>query len=208
MYRFRIDGVDAIVYADTGERQLEVSDAMALRIASAWAGQPAPAATVATIDEADQWTVQPSFRALRPMSQYAWPNGDQVYVSQRSGEVVQFTTTASRLHAYLGPIPHWLYFTPLRKHQSLWNAVVIGVSGIGTVAALLGLAIGLWMYSPFRRYRVDGAAVRLPYRGPKRWHAILGLSSASQRRPGRSAACCRWSLSHRGVAEAATRLER
>ncbi len=175
VYRLRINAVNEIVYADTGERQRDVSNAMALRIASAWAAQPETMATVAIIEGADQWTVQSSFRASRPMSRFAWPNGDQVYVSQRSGEIVQFTTRTSRLEAYLGPIPHWLYFTPLRKHQSLWSAVVIWVSGIGTVAAMLGLAIGIWMYSPFRRYRVDGAAARLPYRGVKRWHAVLGL---------------------------------
>jgi PepSY-associated TM region len=175
VYRVRINGIDEIVYADTGERQREVSNATALRIASAWTAQPASAATVATIDDADQWTVQTSFRALLPISRFTWPNGDQVYLSQRSGEVVQFTTNASRLEAYLGPIPHWLYFTPLRRHPSLWNGVVMWLSGIGTVAAMLGLAVGVWMYSPVRRYRVDGAAVSLPYRGPKRWHAVLGL---------------------------------
>jgi hypothetical protein len=176
VYRVRINGVDEIVYADTGERQLDVSNAMALRIASAWVAQPASAAKVAILDEADQWTVQTSFRALRPLTRFAWPNGDQVYVSSRSGEIVQFTTPTSRLQAYLGPIPHWLYFTPLRSRPSLWNAVVTWVSGIGAVAAMLGLLLGIWMYSPSRRYRVDGAAVSLPYRGPKRWHAILGLS--------------------------------
>jgi hypothetical protein len=175
VYRFRFKGADEIVYADTGERQREVSNAMAQRIASAWVAQPAFSATVTTMDEADQWTVQPSFGALRPMFRYAWPNGDQVYVSQGSGEVVQFTTSASRLEAYLGPIPHWLYFTQLRKRPALWNAVVTWVSGIGTIAVLLGLAIGVWTWSPFRRYRVKGAAVRWPYRGAKRWHAILGL---------------------------------
>ncbi len=174
VYRVRINGVDEIVYADTGERQLDVSNAMALRIASAWVAQPASAAKVAILDEADQWTVQ-TVRGLRPLTRFAWPNGDQVYVSSRSGEIVQFTTPTSRLQAYLGPIPHWLYFTPLRSRPSLWNAVVTWVSGIGAVAAMLGLVLGIWMYSPSRRYRVDGAAVSLPYRGPKRWHAILGL---------------------------------
>ena len=84
-------------------------------------------------------------------------------------------TTASRLGAYLGPIPHWLYFTPLRKHQRLWSAVVIWTSGIGTIAALLGIIIGIWTFSPSRRYRYAGAAASLPYRGQKRWHAVLGL---------------------------------
>ena len=174
-YRFRVGRGESIVYADTGERQITVSDDMALRIASAWVRQPPLAAKVEMIDDADQWTVQESFRALRPMSKYSWPTGDQVYVSRVSGEVVQFTTTASRIGAYLGPIPHWLYFTPLRKRQPQWSRVVIWSSGIGTFAAILGLLVGVWMYSPSRRYRFAGMATSIPYIGQKRWHMILGL---------------------------------
>jgi hypothetical protein len=88
---------------------------------------------------------------------------------------VQYTTTASRLGAYAGPITHWFYFTPLRKHGLEWSKVVIWSSGIGTVAALLGIVVGLWMYSPRQRYRRDGAPTGIPYRGQKRWHMVLGL---------------------------------
>jgi hypothetical protein len=43
------------------------------------------------------------------------------------------------------------------------------------VAAILGITVGLWMYSPSRAYRYAGAPASFPYRGQKRWHAILGL---------------------------------
>jgi hypothetical protein len=88
---------------------------------------------------------------------------------------VQYTTTASRLGAYLGPIPHWFYITPLRKHGPEWSRVVVWSSGIGTFAAILGVVVGAWMYSPSRRYRRDGAPSAIPYRGQKRWHMLLGL---------------------------------
>ena len=55
---------------------------------------------------------------------------------------------ASRFLAYLGPIPHWLYFTPLRKNPRLWSRIVIWLSGIATAVALLGLFAGLSLYSP------------------------------------------------------------
>ena len=143
VYRFRTGRGETLVYADTGERQGNVSTEMMRRIASAWTGQSASVAKVEAIEEVDQWTVQGALRNLRPLWKYSWPNGEQLYISQSSGEVVQYTTTASRIEAYLGPIPHWLYFTPLRKHQSQWSAFVIGVSGAGTVAAILGVVIGL-----------------------------------------------------------------
>ncbi|MBI3401012.1 MAG: PepSY domain-containing protein [Acidobacteria bacterium] len=176
-YRFRAGrpgNNDALVYADTGERQGRPTLELLWRLAAAWAGQPAGEATIEEID-VDQWTVQGSFRELAPLWKYAWPDGQQVYLSLVTGEVVQYTTTASRIGAYLGPIPHWLYFTPLRKHQLAWTRVVIWSSGIGTVAALLGLVIGVWMYSPSRRFRIGGAPSSFPYQGQKLWHAMLGL---------------------------------
>ena len=174
VYRFRTGRGEPLVYADTGARQVGVTKELMKRAAAAWTGQPVSAATVTSID-VDQWTVQETFRDLQPLWKYSWPNGEQVYLSETSGEVVQYTTTRSRMGAYLGPIPHWLYFTPLRKHQARWSAVVIWVSGIGTVAAILGLILGIWMYSPSKRYRNAGVSTSIPYRGQKRWHMALGL---------------------------------
>jgi hypothetical protein len=175
VYRFRSGGGQAIIYADTGEEQLEVSKEMMGRIVSAWTGQPVTAATVEPIAEVDQWTVQSRLSDISPLWKYSWPGGDQVYISEATGEVEQFTTTASRLGAYVGAIPHWLYFTPLRKHGLQWSRLVIWSSGIGTVAAILGVIVGIWMYSPARRYRYAGAPTSIPYRGQKRWHMVFGL---------------------------------
>lgn len=174
-YRFRSALGESIVYADTGEEQIEVPKAMADRIASAWTGQPVSAATVESIDDVDQWTVQSRIRDLVPLWKYSWPNGEQAYVSEATGEVEQYTTTASRWGAYVGAIPHWLYFTPLRKHGRQWSQIVIWSSGVGTFAAILGIVIGVWMYSPRKRYRYAGAATGIPYRGQKRWHTLFGL---------------------------------
>jgi PepSY-associated TM region len=175
-YRFGTGSGETLVYADSGALQTGViSEALAARVASRWVGQPISAATVESLDRVDQWTVQGSFRTQRPLQKYSWPNGEQVYVSRASGEVVQYTTISGRIGAYLGPIPHWLYFTPLRRHQAAWSRVVIWTSGLATIAAALGLVVGVWTFSPARRYRVDGAPARVPYRAQKRWHMVLGL---------------------------------
>jgi len=175
VFRFRGRGGERLVYADTGEQQTDVSEEMRLRIASAWSGQPGADAKVVAVTEIDQWTVGGALRNLRPLWKYSWPDGQQVYVAGATGEVVQYTTTSSRLGAYLGAIPHWLYFTPLRTHQVAWSRFVIWVSGLATVSALLGLVIGVWMYSPRRRYRYGRVSTSIPYRGQKRWHMMLGL---------------------------------
>jgi len=171
-YYFRSGRNEAIVYADTGAQQDVFPPELNLRTAAAWTGQPASAAKIAELTEPDQWTLDGGLRSLLPLWKYSWPNGDQVYISdstsEHSGEVVQFTTRSSRLFAELGPIPHWLYYTPLRRNGPLWSKVVIWLSGIATVAALMGLIAGLLMYSPSRKNSI-------PYKGQKRLHHILGL---------------------------------
>ncbi|MBV9742480.1 MAG: PepSY domain-containing protein, partial [Acidobacteriia bacterium] len=169
------DGADrARVYADDGTMQQKYSAEVLLRIAAGWTRQPPGSARVEQVTKPDQWTVQAPLRTLRPLWKYSFPDGEQVYVSG-SGDVVQYTTTGSRLGAYLGAIPHWLYFTPLRVQQKLWANVVIWTSGIGTVIALLGLIVGVMMYSPSAKYSFKGVRTTIPYKGQKRLHMILGL---------------------------------
>ncbi len=175
VYRFGGRGGQQIVYADTGEEQLEVPMEMVNRAAEAWTGQSVSAAAVEELTDVDQWTVQQRLRDVAPLWKFSWPNGEQVYVSGNTGEVEQYTTTGSRLGAYVGAIPHWLYFTPLRKHGREWSQVVIWSSGIGTVASLIGIVVGLWMYSPAKKYRRAGSPTSIPYRGQKRWHTVFGL---------------------------------
>lgn len=161
------------VYADTGATQTEFPDDVLLRMAAAWAAQPAPSARREEITQADQWTI--GLRKRLPLVKYSFPDGQQVYVSPDAGEVVQYTTTGSRVGAYLGPVAHWLYFTPLRVRAELWTYLIIYLSGIGTIMAVLGLVAGLWMLSPAKKYRSDGVPTSIPYSGTKRLHMILGL---------------------------------
>jgi len=174
-YRFRFGDAESIVSAADGQTPTEFPPEMTLRIASSWTGQPPANAKVEENTAEDQWTVSEEFRDLRPMRKYSWPDGEQVYVSIVTGDVEQYTTRASRMGAYFGAIPHWLYFTSLRKHGSVWARIVIWTSGLGTVAALFGIIIGVSAYSPSKRYRREDAPSSLPYTGQKRWHSILGL---------------------------------
>ena len=174
-YRFEFGDSSAIVCADDGQMPDEFPPEMTLRIASAWTGQPPATAKEEDITEADQWTVSEEFADLRPLRKYSWADGQQVYVSAVTGDVAQYTTRGSRLAAWFGAIPHWLYFTALRKHSQQWGRIVIWASGLGTAAAILGITLGLWMYSPSKSYRFRGAPASFPYHGQKRWHAILGL---------------------------------
>src|SRR4051812_33285692 len=175
VYRIRAGRNVAVVYADTGDVRDDVSKEVVDRMAAAWTRKPLADARVQEIEAVDQWTVQTRLPIVEPLWKYSWPDGQQVYVSQGVGEVIQYTTTASRWTSYFGAIPHWLYFTPLRRRGLQWTRVVTWSSGVATLGALLGIVIGIWMYSPGRRYRYNGAPTSIPYRGQKRWHTIFGL---------------------------------
>jgi hypothetical protein len=165
----------ARVYADDGLEVGAVDDAMVDRVAAAWAGRPAAEAEKVLVEEIDQWTVGGAGRGQRPLYKYSWPDGQQAYVSGQTADVVQYTTASSRFWAYLGAIPHWLYFTPIRKNAREWFSFVVWSSMIGTAAALMGVVIAVWMYSPRQRYRHAGVPTSIPYKGWKRWHTIAGL---------------------------------
>jgi hypothetical protein len=175
-YRFRSGREQSVVYADDGQPRTEISRELGVQIAAAWTGQPVgPATFEGSMTEVDQWTVGGPSRALWPLLKYSWPDGEEVYVSTVSGDVVQYTTRESRVAAYVGAIPHWLYFTPLRKNGVLWRKIIIWASGIGILISLLGIVVGIWVYSPRQRYRSPQGSSSFPYTGQKRWHAILGL---------------------------------
>src|SRR2546423_2274223 len=109
IYRFGGRGGSATVYADTGEEQVEVTQDDVARIAQMWSGRSPKTAHVEAVEQVDVWTLQQRVRDLQPLWKFSWPDGQQLYVSEASGEVVQHTTRASRLGAYFGAIPHWLY---------------------------------------------------------------------------------------------------
>jgi len=174
-YWFRLGRQPVAVYADNGQTQRDFPADLNLRTAAAFSGEAGRMATAEAVTQPDQWTVGGIYRRGARLTKYSWPDGRQAYVSGATGEVVQYTTTATRLGAWLGPIPHWLYFTPLRRNGPLWSKIVIWLSGAATLVAILGLIAGVTMYSPSKRYRFAGLPTSNPYAGTKRLHMTLGL---------------------------------
>jgi len=164
-----------MIYADDGSGAGAVDQAMADRAAAAWAARPLSEAARSVMQDVDQWTLGDGLRNLLPLHKYAWPDGQEVYVDPKTADVVQYTTSRSRFWAYLGAIPHWLYFPALRTHDSIWIVLITWGALFGLITIILGLIAGLWMLSPRRRYRRANSPAALPYSGWKRRHVIFGL---------------------------------
>jgi uncharacterized iron-regulated membrane protein len=96
----------------------------------------------------------------------------EVYVSERTGEVVLSTTRKQRAWNWLGSVIHWTYFTSLRANAPLWRQVILWTSG----PAILIAASGIWIGILQLRFQRRHSHLRLsPYHGWKSWHHWTGL---------------------------------
>jgi hypothetical protein len=168
-------GHERVVFADTGESFSGATLEQAREAARQFEPQYSGALTHTYLTEPDQWTLQA--RAQMPMFRFALDDRDatRLYVSEASGEVVLRTTRRERFWGYLGPVIHWVYFTPLRRNGPLWTQFIIWASLAGCLMCATGLMWGLLRFSPFARYRFKRRPVRSPYVGWMKWHHWSGL---------------------------------
>ncbi len=157
----------------TGRTLTTVGRADVRRVAETFARESGIAGGVRSIAATgiDQWTVQ-TFRRNRPLyrADFADAAGTTIYISGRSGEVVQHTTRRERFWGWLGAVPHWLYPTMLRQDGAAWAQVVIWTSLLGCFLTVTGLWVGV---ARLRRGR-DGRLAS-PYKRLWWWHHMAGL---------------------------------
>lgn len=170
-------GRELIVFADTGQTLAEVSaEQAAAQAGSILELPPERMRFVRTLFETDQWTL--AQRGDLPLHLFAADDGaaSRVYVSVETGEVKLVTDRTSRFVAWIGVIPHWLYFTPLRVNQPLWFWSVVALSALGCLLAAFGLVLA---FTQFRRSWPFSLHKSIRYRGWMRWHyysgALFGL---------------------------------
>jgi hypothetical protein len=163
------------VDASTGAPLGDLSADQARAAAEAFAG--APAGSVEGPLMYDQWIVHQAFDPWRPFYRVSLgdPAGTQLYVSARTGEVVQRTRATERAWNWVGAVSHWLYFTALRKSFAAWDQSVWWVSLAGLATTLIGTWLGVARtWTRMRGRRPDWS----PFRGWLRWHHGLGLGVA------------------------------
>jgi len=169
------DGGRGVFDLATGQKIEKIGEAEALDIAGAYVsrhritGEP----SIKNLSERDEFTVSGYFNSGRPYWQVRLNDSEKtmLYISSVTGDVRQRTTESLRWVSWFGAIPHWLYFTELRKDGPLWTQVIIWTSLAGCFLTVLGLFVGI---RQFRRRHSTGK-LSSPYRGAKLWHHMLGL---------------------------------
>src|SRR3989442_3513604 len=178
VFRGQSRGESTTFFAATGEPFRGLTQDQAIDLAQRFA--PEHGSTLgygALMTDPDQWTLSGEARRAMPLHRLALgdPQDTNIYISDKTGDVVMKTTGSSRRWAYAGAVLHWLYFTPLRRHGPLWTQVIIWSSLTGCVMCLTGLVWGVFRYSPSARYRLKREQSHTPYAGLMRWHHYAGL---------------------------------
>jgi len=125
---------------------------------------------VKILTDFDQWIPWSYYKPLLPF--YKCYMNDPVhtilYVSEKTGEIVQQTTRKKRWCARLGAIPHWIYFKQLRLQKGLWINLILCLSAIGIAVSITGIIVAL-----IRKKKGKGLT---PYKKPLyKWHHISGF---------------------------------
>jgi hypothetical protein len=166
----------AVIEARHGRSAGSIAADDARDIAARFASQPVASVTGPLRD--DQWTVANEFDPLRPFYRARLTDdaGTELYVSARTGEVVQQTTRRERAWNYVGAVVHWIYPTVLRRHWTAWDQTVWWLSLVGTALGLAGVWLGVTRIAGRQR---NGTWRWSAYRGWLRWHHVLGLTAGA-----------------------------
>lgn len=165
-------GADVSVGAESGKLLGPLSADEARAAAAAFGGHPV--AGVAGPFDDDQWIVHDQYDEFRPFYRVTLEDGrgTELYVSARTGEVLQRTRRAEREWNYVGSVVHWVNIVALRRHKDLWRGVMLALGGTCGLLACAGLTLGVIHLINTRRARRRGLS---PFRGWLRWHHSIGL---------------------------------
>jgi hypothetical protein len=169
------EGPIRTVFADDGSVLQHVTPALAVAAAQQF-GRATRARYLGQIDY-DQWTVPNGLDPYRPLHHIALADaaGTELYLSDRTGEIVRDTTRRERVWNWCGAVLHWLYFTELRHARAFWRQLVLWIAGVGIISACTGVVVGLARWRPRAHYRSGRMS---PYHGMLHWHHVLGLIAA------------------------------
>ena len=169
------------IRTDKGEHNLPADSVQALpvidgsrihRVASLWCN--APIDRIDTLNRLDQWIPFGGLKREFPIYKFHFADTEkhQLYIGSQNGEVLQFTTRNERFWAWLGAIPHWVYFTWLRQDAALWSITVIWLSGIGCLMTIAGLWVGIDIWRRSRKQKGKFSPYRKKW---YHWHYVTGI---------------------------------
>lgn len=130
---------------------------------------------IETITELDQWIPRTRYLPHMPIFRVDINDNEGTvwYVSSKTGEVLQKLDFSDKVWAWLGAIPHWLYFKDIRINTPLWRFIVITLSFIGVLLSIAGIVLGINRFLIARKRN----QLITPYKKKWfKWHHYLGFT--------------------------------
>lgn len=160
------------VSAESGQLLETLPASTAREVAESFSGQLV--AGITGPFDYDQWIVHDQYDEFRPFYRVALAGGrgTELYVSARSGEVLQRTHRAEREWNFVGSVVHWANIVALRRHKDIWRWAMLTLGSICGLLACAGLTLGVMHLINVRRMRRPGLS---PFRSWLRWHHTIGL---------------------------------
>ncbi len=163
------------VFVESGDGMpvKEASFELALETAKKWLD--APISRVDTLHERDQWIMYSRYVTELPIYKFYYDDngGNQLYISSRSGKILQSTDRKSRLWAWFGAIPHKLYIPPIRSDVDRWKMWLLTGGFLCLIASLSGAYVGVYVWV---KNRLKTGKWSNPFKKRMmRWHFVLGL---------------------------------
>jgi hypothetical protein len=173
---FSQSGIPTAISAEDASVSLPMSESTAQTVAERFGG--VKGTRVDGPLQYDQWVVHQRFDPYRPFYRVRLADNDRtdLYVSARTGQVLQRTRGRERAWNWYGAVLHWIYFTPLRQSWPAWNQTVWWLSLVTLVASIAGTWLGIHRMLASRQ---RGRAAWSPFRGWMRWHHIFGVCSSA-----------------------------
>ena len=163
----------ALVYADTGELMAGLNqDTVIYTMVKLYPEFDQTMRYDTYLTQPDWFTHSPAMQTHLPMHRISMGNGDDYYVSEKSGETVMKTTHLTRVLGFFGYNTHTLYFW---RQEAWWTPFLHWVSWIGLGVTVLGLVLGIWRFSRKPQFIHSDVAYRTPYTGWWKWHHYAGL---------------------------------
>lgn len=134
-----------VVSADTLTEPKSLTSQSLDSIAALWASAT-DIERIDTLHERGWWVMYERYEKSLPILRYYFDNADksEVFISEKTGEVLQITTRRERFWSWIGAIPHKLYFPFLRNDVKRWENVLL-VGGLFCLAAALsGMYMGIY----------------------------------------------------------------
>lgn len=159
---------------DSLDKLPEINGDYIHRVAALWCD--APVSHIDTLNRLEQWIPFGRLKKDFPIYKFYFKDTDQtqLYVSSVTGEVLQCTILSERFWGWLGPIPHWVYFTWLRQDVDLWSDVIVWISIFGIIMLFAGFCLSIHTY---RMSIKNGKGLTSPYKKKwYRWHHIFGTA--------------------------------